>query len=319
MQKLLGAGLTPALAALVLAGCATTHDTAQTGQPSFDHARAYGLPQNMIDQAQTMLAEMEPSVPANVSLSLERAKRADIAATASRRTSAHETSLEAGKIASFGSENRFEQGFQNIVESLGGGWSRGSEGFFHTLSGLRCSDRHQISLVDEKGEKTIQIIPLVNIRLYDDAGLDTACDYENRQEQLFLTVYVSKWPDISLNDHYAEALKLIVDRLPVESESTLMTLQLKSEEAGHASTIEGQTKAAAYILSPSEGVQLKTILLLNKTGDWHVKVRGTFPVKVVEGQEELAPMELMTNITHILALMEVDKHINTGMLTQVSY
>jgi len=93
----------------------------------------------------------------------------------------------------------------------------------------------------------------------------------------------------------------------------------KGAEDATPSTIEGETKAAAFLLEPVNGTVYKTALWLNKTGFWHVKARGTFYLGK-EGELPLLPFtETSMSNRHDDKLHEIDRHLNRSALTQVRY
>lgn len=208
---------------------------------------------------------------------------------------------------------------------LGGGWTQSDGGYFHQPSGFYCPYEIEMVFTDDGGNQptvTRLTAPINNIRVFDEAGRDTGCDYVNEKDGVYITMFASEWPDKTLQEHFSAALKHITDRFSVASEATLVKPEITIDggEGGWTSTIEGETLSGAFLLEPKDGVTLKTALWLNKTGDWHVKARATY-VAAKDGNTPQSYMaaELMAIVYFTATLYGIDYYLNSGGLTQVGY
>lgn len=193
------------------------------------------------------------------------------------------------------------------------GWRQAESGYVHLPSGFVCPNAMGLTLKDEAtGESLTLEIPLNQIRNFATDGSDTACDFVNQSAGIFLTFFVSNFPQLSLDDHYSAALKHIVDRFPITSETTVFAPAIELDTRDYESRIEGVTKAGAFLLEPQNGITGKTALWLNKTGDWHIKARGTYVVAVNgDAPGSLTAAELLAAIYHTATLFNVDKYTNS--------
>lgn len=200
------------------------------------------------------------------------------------------------------------------------GWRQGPDGYEHLPSGMACPNAIIFNVENEEtGEKNSIPISLADIRLFDQFGRDTGCDYVNQDAGVYLTFFASEWPDTTLADHYGAALQNIVDRFPIASETPLVAMSFQDDAPATVSTIEGDTLTGAFLLEPDEGVILKTALWLNKTSDWHVKARATYVVAVEGAEPQFSVAEIYAAIFHAATLIRVDRNINASTGVAVSY
>ena len=194
------------------------------------------------------------------------------------------------------------------------GWRRGEGGYIHLPSGFVCPNALSMVLENEDTNVTSTLVlPIADIHVFNDQGTDTACDYVDANKAAYFTLFVSNWPNVTLADHYSSALQHIVDRFSVASETTLLSPSIDlGANSQHQSTIEGDTLSGAFMLEPQDGINAKTALWLNKTGDWHVKARATYVVNMVGEEPQIMAAELLATVFHAATLFSVDKRINTG-------
>ncbi|MCK5745414.1 MAG: hypothetical protein KAH44_04330, partial [Oricola sp.] len=191
--------------------------------------------------------------------------------------------------------------------ALPGGWRQVDGALLHGPSGMRCPVVINMGLTRPDGSVEDVRTALMNIRLYDQAGMDTSCDYVDANTDVHVSLYASHWPDLPVEDHFAAALKLIVDRFPVKEEAPLLVATPAMEGKGYAlSTEPGETLAAGFITEPIDGATYKTALWLDETGGWHVKARATFPVVVKDGEAELSVVEMVTATMHAATMRDVE-------------
>lgn len=312
-----------AVALVLVAACASVEaprqQTAATG-PAL-HAGVAPLPRDIETKTQTVLAALGRSDVEDVSFRTVQAGRARIAPAAGPAEAAHEAAFaDGGEAKTANMTGRRDQSetpailAQNSLAN-NGGWREEEEAFIHAYSGMRCPKELMMIMIDEDGGENQSRAALSNIQLYDDSGNDTSCHYVNRAEAVYLTLYASNWPDITLEDHFGASLKLIVDRFPVKSEAPVIVAETAAETPAD-SMIEGPTIAAAFLTEPMEEKTFKTALWLNKTGPWHVKARATFPAPA-EGEGQFTVVELVSATMHAITLVEVDRRINQAQT--VSY
>ncbi len=313
-----------AVVATSCAGAGSPRDNAHApgavGMP-FNHARAYGLPEEIVAQGQEVLALVGKNELQNVAFHVAQVQRAEIGAESLRRTAAHEAALETSdpsRILNFSSQAKTLTPIRIDVAANNGGWIEEEDVYRHAYSGMTCQKAMIMLIAIDDDTSNLALVPLGGIQVYDENGLDTSCSYQSELLGIYITLYASKWPDVTLEDHYAAALNDIVNQLPIASGAMTMTADSKTED-GQATSIQGDTKAAAFILEPINGKTLKTILWLNKTGDWHVKARVTYVMPEDKGDTQIFSTELFAAIAYSSKLSEVDKHINSGALTQVSF
>lgn len=261
--------------------------------------------------------------PDNLQYSRARALRSEIGFSASAPVAAHEKQF-ADRVTPVHSAIA-DDFILPVQNGSNGGWRQQENGaLVHGLSGMMCPGFIAFDATKEgDGALSKETITwsLINVRLYNEMGTDTACDYQKDEGAAFLTVYASRWPDVSLDQHFSQSVKLIVDGFNIQSESDLFILEYDDENAGQ-STIEGKTKAAAFLvddlINVGSGKTLKTGLWLNKTGDWHIKARVTFEHKT-DNVEGPAPTEISAAAVHLVTLKMVDTHINTSVANTVSF
>ncbi len=326
------AGLALILAASVLAAsCASQTEPAKHADSGLAsqsmNAYAYGAGfEAMKPQVAKALGDLALQ---NVSYTSVTASRAHIARSAGPRPAAHEEALGIGADGLHG-EGKLSNDpgagvqtvpilAQNSLPSANGGWRETSEDLFHTYSGMRCPKVLDMTLVNDNGDVLEQVTArLVQIQLYDDAGMDTSCSLTNEAKTVLLTLYASHWPDTTVEDHYGESLKLIVDRFPYPLKSEVPVMVATPDGDQYAlSTEKGDALAAAYITEPQDGVTFKTAMWLNKTGGWHVKARATFPVGMNGEEPQLSVVEMMSATIHASTVVAVDKHVSQAQT--VSY
>ncbi len=320
------------LGAVLLAGlgaCATQQPYQQADMnPDVDDNRGVYSPAGRMsldsavqDRAAALFAELAGVRPDSFELRDSIVSRVNIGGANRAEIAAHEDGAP-GPTASDKANNDLnmptkapESLLLNTQNNLmDNGWRKGNGGYIHLPSGFVCPNTLSMVIENEDTNITTTLnMPINDIRMFNEQGTDTACDYVDANSTAYLTVFVSQWSHITLTDHYSSALQHIVDRFAVASEATLITPNMDLNfDGGHQSTIEAETMSGAFLLEPQEGIQAKTALWLNKTNDWHVKARATY-VLAMEGTEPtLMPAELLATVFHAATLYNVDKHINTG-------
>ena len=216
------------------------------------------------------------------------------------------------------------------AEQSQGGWLESEEAYIHGPSGLTCA-KSELAFGALSGDTlTIYPMPLKNVIVFTDDGSDVGCHYEYPEAGIYFTVYASRWPGVSLEDHFASALQDIAENLTLDAESPIIITspgeddeEAEADQPDYLSTIEGETLGAAFLLEPmDQGIVYKTALWLNKTGDWHVKGRGTFFNGTVKNPVQLPFTEISLSSSYADRLEEIDRHINTvgeAGVIQVSY
>ena len=319
------AGVLPILLASV---ACTTVDAPQTRgafgaaseHNSMRHAGGFSAI-GMTEQAAEILKTANASANDIVSIETVSFQRAEVAATAIPAVIPHEAgfaSSSEAKLANITGQSRATDA-SSIIQTQAanqGGWREGENEYVHAHSGMKCPLQFSGVMFDEEGGSSQAEILLSGILVFDNLGHDTACNYMDTNQSVALTFYASKWAAISLDDHFGSSIKNILDRFAVKTEAPLVVTDI---ERDGKSTIKGDTKGAAFILQPQDGVTFKTALWLNQTGDWHVKARATYPVAVVDEEPQFSVLELMAAIYHSLKLAEVDGHINSAAAVEVAY
>ncbi|PQA88074.1 hypothetical protein [Hyphococcus luteus] len=198
-----------------------------------------------------------------------------------------------------------------------GGWRETPSELIHDYSGMRCPKVIEMLTLGDDGESIEKLpVPLKGVTLFDENGLDTACNYLISEPGVFYTLYASRWPDVSLEDHFGAALSLMVQELPFKKEAPVMVAT--AEREGAPSAIEGETLAAGFITQPIDGESYKTAVWLNKTGPWHVKARLTYTTGLIDQDAGLSLVEMMATTIHALTLLEVDAHTNAAQTVSFS-
>lgn len=326
-RGILGAVLLPLLCA-----CATEPAYQQARQDRGDyrssHWSAAGLHVDSIaeNRAEAFFAKLTGETPSSFRLEESIVSRINIGGVGRSEISDHELSAP-GPLSSEKAENKLAGGsvdalLRNAQNSvLDNGWRKGEDGYLHLPSGFVCPETLNMVLNNEDEDSTTTLaLTINNIRMFNDVSTDTACDYVSQDSGAYITVFASKWPDTTLEDHYGAALQHIVDRFAVASEASLLipTIELFSDRE-YQSTVEAETLSGAFLLEPQDGVTVKTALWLNKTGDWHIKARATYVLDMQAGEPQLMPAELMATVFHAATLYAVDYHINTNNGVDVSY
>ncbi len=214
------------------AACATT---AQPGQSSAGvssiHARASGL-SLWEDRAEAILASFGRSDAEDLRLTQTKAGRALIAESAPDQIDAHEKFLGDSGGSKTDNLNKGDdapvlQRVQNSV--IDNGWRQGEEAYLHVHSGMRCPNELVMVLTREGETEEPVTANLTQIEIFDDAGYDTACHFSNEDLGVYLTFYASRWPDVTLEQHFGASLKLIVDRFPVKTGTSVIVAGIDAD------------------------------------------------------------------------------------------
>lgn len=273
-------------------------------------------------------APIQKPTPVVVDVAPSKVRLVNFSAT-TERTSAHETAFRAQIPGESGhlDEALKEQGAILTTGAENGGWIEQQESYRHVLSGLTCAKSEILAMsLGPDGSITAYAVPLTKILVFDEAGMDTGCHYQDDSVGTRFTVYASKWPDVTLDEHYDSAKQQIAELVPVASvEETLHEVEDDDVDADTAapdlpSSIEGPTREAVFVLqSESQSVTFNTLLWLNKTGDWHVKGRYSHPAAL--GFMDIAGLlaEAVALGVYEHRLAEVDLHINTVGAQTISY
>ena len=303
----------------LLVSCASVEQTSQTMSSDTGHSRAAYAPnvEAMAVEAYAALGRANETPP---TINIAETVRASIGGASFPAASAHEAALGASEglaADAHAAPVKIYSPSKTLIQNdvANGGWREEDGKYVHAYSGLVCEPSLLVVSVLAMSDMKLQ-----SIYVFDETGYDVGCHYVDTQSQLYFTLYASKWPDVTLDQHFMGAVRDIVKNNPVASESSFIITETEQEE-DVASTIEGTTIGAAfYLKSDSKDRAFKTVLWLNKTGPWHVKARSTFPVEMSGGRESSLPMaELMTGIAYSVALNMVDSHINRAGVQSVNY
>jgi hypothetical protein len=324
--------------ALMLAGVALTVSCATSKQPTaqaaINHSAAYPAiaysSRESIEAIKPQIAQAMGALALNdVHYTTTTALRAQAANSAGPRPTAHEIGFNAVTTAhddevKFSNEPRAQSRSiqiltQNSLPANDGGWSEVGDAYVHRYSGMRCPKSFDMVLNNEKGEIVQRVYTaLLQIRIYDQSGMDTSCHLTNEAGSVLVTLFASHWPDRSLEDHFAEGIRLIVDHFPMALKSEVPVMVATPNGDSYSLSVDkGVAMAAAYISEPLNGQTYKTALWLNKTGGWHVKVRATFPVEMKDEKPQLSIVEMVSATLHASTVVAVDKHVNQAQT--VSY
>ncbi len=311
-----------ALAPLMLAACAS--DTApqryagglgdgRSAAPT-DHTAAQYLPRDMASVRQSMIVSLGRDDIADFVFTAAPSHRAAVGLESDPASAAHEAAFASaspgdpvGKLRNGAAPAQAHNILVQNQMSGEGGWRQVGGAMVHDYSGMRCPVKLDMTLTDENGVAIESVsAPLSRINLYNASGQDTSCDYANADAGVYLTLYASNWPTVSLQDHFASALKLIVDRFPLKEEAPVLVM--KGDPYAN-SQVEGETLTAGYITEPMlNGGTFKTALWLNKAGPWHVKVRATFLLPAEGGLTGPKLVEMVAATMHAVTLKDVDLH-----------
>ena len=172
------------------------------------------------------------------------------------------------------------------------GWrEQGREGFVHGPSGMQCP----LGMVFGEGGPALE---LQSIDAYDAEGFDTSCNYVGTNFGGVFTLYASRWPDVTKEEHFSQAVALMPRAVPFGAAAEAPVITIETTQPG--SMIEDEILTYAYTSPPMEGRVLLTTLLLAKTGDWHVKMRATHtPPEPF--------LQTLAAFVHVKTLIDVDK------------
>lgn len=316
-----GIALAGCVAGLATA-CASVNENSGV-HPARVHAAGSALDRDVARLANEAFATAGMPGAAPATIKVAAFNRASLSNSASVRTDHHEAAFRDDETQSE-NHSTIAGGRGLIVTVQGGetsgGWRELEDAYFHEFSGFLCN-KSEITLgsLSSGGAFQVTRLPLKNIYVFDAQGFDIGCNYANPEAGFYFTVYASRWPSVSLDDHFASAINDIFANMPISKEAFSIT-STNEKEGDAPSTIEGDTKAAAFLLeSDSRRAAFKTALWLNKTGDWHVKGRATFPVAIQNGEPDFAMVEIFLSSLYDTKLNEVDVHINTTAAQTVSY
>lgn len=259
-----------------------------------------------------MLAALGRDDLAGITFAAAQAGRAAIGRTSTPQTAAHEGAFGEDGAAASARKLANATAWRMAVpaqNTIAGGWRESQSALVHDYSGMRCPKTMTMALTKPDGSVEEIDTALIQIRLYAADGMDTSCDFADPDNSVYVTLYASHWPDVPVEEHFAAALKLIVDRIPLKEEAPVLTAVPSGKGEGYSlSTEPGDTLAAAFITEPMNGVTFKTALWLIETGGWHVKARATFPVGLEDGKAAISVVEMVTTTMHAAAYRDVDAH-----------
>lgn len=264
------------LAALSVAACATTTETANTGAGvSYAATSLTNLSRIEIAQNYRFTESTLPDYDGGV-----------LPASSSDKTDAHEDVAKlperfGSRIDNLGAGNDGTVIFHRTQSATPEGWTDTGEAFSHLQSGLSC--QKQIN-IDGENRQFI----LIRIDQYDDAGRDVSCSLASNNGDAEITVYASYWPDVTRDDHALSAAAAIYQRFNVSEQLPVPIVTLDAREGNEeiSELIEGMEEpiAGGFAIGELNGVPYKTSLWVAKTFDWHVKVRATYPIEDITSE-----------------------------------
>ena len=143
------------------------------------------------------------------------------------------------------------------------GWRETEEALVHGPSGLSCP--WGLSFGTDSGPLGV---PLREVRVYDERGNDTSCNYFDDDRTILLTGFVSNWPEVRLEDHFEQAARLMTRDVPF-GEGAKVPVAVVTDDAGRP--VGEGTRGAAFTTPPIGGQTYLTSLWLNRVGPWHGK------------------------------------------------
>ena len=172
-------------------------------------------------------------------------------------------------------------------------FQREDDGVTHRKSGLRCPD----VMLGQEDEKTP--LRLASVVQFDDKGLDVGCDYSNGESGV--TYYSSYYPGMSLEDHAAGAVASIRQRFKTTEPVSVPVVEMTDKEnkpLGDEPMIGG-----GFLIGDINGKPYKTGLWLARSGDWHFKMRATYPA-----QDQAT--EISAAISFAFTFLLIDFHLD---------
>ena len=298
----------------LLVSCASVETNSQATSSDAGHSRA-AYAQNVDAMAVEAYAALGRGGETPPAINISQTLRVAIGQSSTPAIAAHESAFGANEglaadahagAVTIHSPSKIL--IQNSVDN--GGWREEDGKYVHAYSGLVCNETEMAATMSSGGTMDVYFVPLTDLYVFDSSGSDVGCNYQNKDLGIYLTFYASNWPDVTLQEHYAGAMKDIVDNLPVK-EPTMSLVATKKRDDDGPTSIEGQTMAGAFILeSSSNKAAYKTVLWLNKTGPWHVKGRATFVVEMERGEPQVSVPEMLLSSKYSEKLLEVDRYIN---------
>ena len=155
------------------------------------------------------------------------------------------------------------------------GWSKLDTNMIrHDFSGMRCP----VTVNFPNDPKSYTLTAIEN---FDEQGRDAGCNYQS-QDNVAITLFVSYWPDVSLEDNAAGSLAGMYARFEMNEELTVMTVEMEPESNADDETralFEGLEApiAGGFGIGDVNGVPFKTSLWIVKSEGWHIKARATYP------------------------------------------
>lgn len=156
-----------------------------------------------------------------------------------------------------------------VAVQEGAGFERKGEAFDHLPSGLRCPDEFDVRIDGESAG----FLRLSDIRVFAADGSDVGCDYVSEDGRLLYTLFASRWPDVSLQEHFQQALGEITKVFP-NLQSAVIPLAVAKPE-GEMGELLSETLGGGFNFRFPDGRTGLTSVYLTKVGDWHVKARAT--------------------------------------------
>jgi len=248
------------LAAALLAASCATPDSARR---SIAHASAPSMPTSLsrLEIAQNYRIESAP--PVNLAVG------ADPSFALSHEVSGLKVGSEGASKVNSGASPA-SMALLTAAE-LPAGWGFDKDhGLQHAKSGLACP------LTVEAPEENRRFL-LRDIKNFDANGLDVGCNYST-DTGVFLTLYASFWPEMSLDDSLSGAVAAIRQNFDVKDNLPLPLITINQKEDDPLYTEMETPKAAAFDVGEVNGAPYKTAVWLVKTYGWHVKARATYPL-----------------------------------------
>jgi hypothetical protein len=172
-------------------------------------------------------------------------------------------------------------------------FQREDDGVMHMPSGLSCPD----VMLGQEDEKTP--LRLASVVQFDEKGLDVGCDYLNGEAGV--TYYSSRYPGMSLEDHAASAVGSIRQRFKSTKPVSVPIIAITDKQNNPIG--DEPIIAGGFEVGDINGKPYKTGLWLARSGDWHFKMRATYPAKD-------SATEISAAISFALTFLMIDIHLD---------
>ncbi|MEM1381014.1 MAG: hypothetical protein AAGH41_10365 [Pseudomonadota bacterium] len=175
------------------------------------------------------------------------------------------------------------------------GFARTNNGFVHEESGLRCNNSWVVKLREE----VVTTLKLTDVTSFNRDSSDVVCAYASDDGLYSYALYATDWQDITVENHYALALRSMKQRYPKGELANVPVAMMRPKDV--SDELLGETVGTALSFTNPDGTTGVTSVYITKVEDWHIKARATSNISN-------DPFLLWSTIVHQMNVLVVNQH-----------